>query len=382
MLDTWHYFRGTTDDELLAAILGDRIGAVQASDAAREPCGDLVNDCLHHRLPAGDGAFPLDRVLHVLESTGGLHQVGPEIFSAAFRSTAGGARRTARNAGPGAMGGRNSTTSKRGVRGREPVIITSRSDVEAAGAVELMGSALRYPLVGTDLGGSARGQVNLLVLPPGSTHILAADGFEEAAVVVWGEAELPGGKAPAGTVVHCRPGQAVTLHASETQEVTLLHLRSAAAPQPAEDVVAGGMVATFDVGEVAETPAHNPELGFFHMQARMLVDGPSGGRRTFTLGMGTFAPAEGCHALHRHAHADEAFFIWNGQGAHLTEDGAGHPMAAGQLVWAARNEWHGFRNTGTVPLRAFFCYLGVDDRSSAGYEVMHPQARNMRTSSA
>ncbi len=27
-------------------------------------------------------------------------------------------------------------------------------------------------------------------------------------------------------------------------------------------------------------------------------------------------------------------------------------MTAGQLVWAARNEWHGFRNTGTVPLQA------------------------------
>ena len=89
--------------------------------------------------------------------------------------------------------------------------------------------------------------------------------------------------------------------------------------------MAAGTAATFDFREVTETPAHNPELGFFHMRARMLIDGASGGRRTFTLGLGTYAPTEGCHALHRHAHAGEAFFIWKGHGSHLTEDGAGIP---------------------------------------------------------
>ncbi len=252
------------------------------------------------------------------------------------------------------------------------MIITSRSDVEAAGAVERIGSALRYPLVGPDMAGAEGALVSLLVLAPGSTHTLAADGFEEGAVIVGGEAELPGGRGSAGTVVHCRPGQAVALRAFGTQELTLLHLRSASAPRPSEDAMAAGTAATFDFRDVTETPAHNPELGFFHMRARMLIDGASGGRRTFTLGLGTYAPTEGCHALHRHAHAGEAFFIWKGHGLHLTEDGAGHPMTAGQLVWAARNEWHGFRNTGTVPLQAFFCYLGVDERSSAGYEVMPP----------
>jgi len=58
VLDTWHYFRGVPDDGLLAAIPGNRIGAVQVSDAAREPCGDLETDCLHHRLPAGTVSFP------------------------------------------------------------------------------------------------------------------------------------------------------------------------------------------------------------------------------------------------------------------------------------------------------------------------------------
>lgn len=84
VLDTWHYFRGAPDDDLLATIPGGRIGAVQLSDAALTPSGGLENDCLHHRLPAGDGAFPLDRVLQTLQTTGGLHDVGPEIFSGSF----------------------------------------------------------------------------------------------------------------------------------------------------------------------------------------------------------------------------------------------------------------------------------------------------------
>ena len=84
VLDTWHYFRGRPDDALLAAVPGDRIGAVQVSDAAAQPHGGMETDCLHHRRPAGDGELPLDRVLRVLQATGGLHDVGPEIFSDAF----------------------------------------------------------------------------------------------------------------------------------------------------------------------------------------------------------------------------------------------------------------------------------------------------------
>lgn len=84
VLDTWHFHRGDPDLALLATIPGSRIGAVQLSDALAEPVGDLETDCLHHRLPVGDGAFPLDRLLAVLQASGGLHDVGPEIFSDAF----------------------------------------------------------------------------------------------------------------------------------------------------------------------------------------------------------------------------------------------------------------------------------------------------------
>lgn len=81
VLDTWHYFRGSPDNALLASIPGTRIGSVQVSDAVVEPVGSLENDCLHHRLPAGLGCFPLEEVLTVLRASGGLNDVGPEIFS-------------------------------------------------------------------------------------------------------------------------------------------------------------------------------------------------------------------------------------------------------------------------------------------------------------
>ena len=84
VLDTWHYFRGNPDHALLASIPGARIGAVQVSDGRRDPEGSLEIDCLHHRLPAGDGAFPLGQVRAILQSNGGMNDVGPEIFSDAF----------------------------------------------------------------------------------------------------------------------------------------------------------------------------------------------------------------------------------------------------------------------------------------------------------
>jgi mannose-6-phosphate isomerase-like protein (cupin superfamily) len=45
-------------------------------------------------------------------------------------------------------------------------------------------------------------------------------------------------------------------------------------------------------------------------------------------------------------------------------------MSAGQLAFVPRNEWHGFRNTGSEPVRALFGYLGVGSRAEAGYELI------------
>ena len=253
------------------------------------------------------------------------------------------------------------------------MIITSSAHAEA---VEQQRGTTRYRLLGPDLHagpespGGAAVEVSLLVLAAGTSQVLAAEKSEQAFVVTSGTPDLAGTPAPAGTVVRCAPGQSTTLRAHQ-EAVTLLHLGGPAHPVGGPAPTAPtAQVVTLD--DVAESPAHNPELGFFHMSAKLLVNGPSEGRRSFTVGMGTFAPGGGCHALHRHPQAEEAFYVWDGEGAHLAADGSEHAMSPGELVWAARGEWHGFRNTGRTPVRAFFCYLGVDELAGAGYEVKPP----------
>ncbi len=79
--DTWHYYRGTPNDTLLAAVPGDRVFQVQFADAAREVEGTLVNDLLHHRRFPGEGDFPLGDLARTLAAIGGLGSVGVELFS-------------------------------------------------------------------------------------------------------------------------------------------------------------------------------------------------------------------------------------------------------------------------------------------------------------
>jgi sugar phosphate isomerase/epimerase len=78
--DTWHFFRSTPDFDLLEAIPGDRIFAVQIDDAAADVHGSLWEDTMNRLLP-GDGSFDLSRVAEVLQRLGALALVGPEVIS-------------------------------------------------------------------------------------------------------------------------------------------------------------------------------------------------------------------------------------------------------------------------------------------------------------
>lgn len=83
--DTWHYFRGRVDPELLRGIRGERIFQVQLADATHALRGaTLVDDLLHHRLLPGDGDFPIQDVLQTLRDTNGLSSIGIELFSDAL----------------------------------------------------------------------------------------------------------------------------------------------------------------------------------------------------------------------------------------------------------------------------------------------------------
>jgi sugar phosphate isomerase/epimerase len=81
LFDTWHFFRGVPDLDLLAGVPGERIFSVQVSDGAPELRESLVKDTFRHRLLPGEGTFDLLGVLRVLRRTGGLNLVGPEVLS-------------------------------------------------------------------------------------------------------------------------------------------------------------------------------------------------------------------------------------------------------------------------------------------------------------
>jgi sugar phosphate isomerase/epimerase len=83
LFDTWHFFRGQPDYDVLRGVPGERILAVQVDDALAEPRADLREDTLNRLLP-GDGSFDLLRVLTELHRTGGLRWVGPEVISPAM----------------------------------------------------------------------------------------------------------------------------------------------------------------------------------------------------------------------------------------------------------------------------------------------------------
>jgi sugar phosphate isomerase/epimerase len=80
LFDTWHFFRGNPDFELLERVPGDRVFAVQIDDAAAEVRGSMREDTQHRLLP-GDGVFDLPRTVRALDRIGALRWVGPEVIS-------------------------------------------------------------------------------------------------------------------------------------------------------------------------------------------------------------------------------------------------------------------------------------------------------------
>jgi len=113
MFDTWHSFRGPTDDAQLRKIPGARFGSVQINDAPLEPTGDIMAETTGARLLPGEGAIPLVDWIRLLDQAGSQAPIGVEVFShelAALppaevgRRCAQAARQILRQARPGGQG--------------------------------------------------------------------------------------------------------------------------------------------------------------------------------------------------------------------------------------------------------------------------------------
>jgi sugar phosphate isomerase/epimerase len=82
VFDTWHFFRGEPEFDVLAGVPGDRIFCVQLDDApaAPAPRGSLREETSRRLLP-GDGTLDLRAAIRALHRIGALRWVGPEVIS-------------------------------------------------------------------------------------------------------------------------------------------------------------------------------------------------------------------------------------------------------------------------------------------------------------
>jgi len=81
VFDTWHYFRGQPNNDLLRTIPGDRIFVLQLSDAPLQREESLKEESLHRRLLPGTGSFDLLRLLQIFKEIGATPSIGIEVFS-------------------------------------------------------------------------------------------------------------------------------------------------------------------------------------------------------------------------------------------------------------------------------------------------------------
>ena len=111
--------------------------------------------------------------------------------------------------------------------------------------------------------------------------------------------------------------------------------------------------------------------GWIDMQVQILLDGAVTGHDDFLLGWSVLPPGAR-HERHLHRNADEFFVVLAGEGHIYTDDGRERSVA-GDVVWTPRGRWHGFDNTGHVPVTLVWGWRGADTIESSGYEVSGPE---------
>ena len=83
LLDTWHFFRGSSTLEQLRAVPGDKVGSLQINDAPAAPAADVLTETMEARLLPGEGDIPLVEIVRTLDEIGCSAPLGVEVFNAA-----------------------------------------------------------------------------------------------------------------------------------------------------------------------------------------------------------------------------------------------------------------------------------------------------------
>jgi sugar phosphate isomerase/epimerase len=81
IVDSWHCARSDTSVDDLAAIPGDRVLAIQLSDALAEASPDVTDETMRARQLPGDGVAPIADIVRTLDAIGCTAPVGVEVFS-------------------------------------------------------------------------------------------------------------------------------------------------------------------------------------------------------------------------------------------------------------------------------------------------------------
>lgn len=80
--DSWHWFRGTSDDAIPDGLDADRILMIQLNDGPLVPVDpDYLADCISHRLAPGSGEFDLQRLMSRLWQIGVDLPIGVEVLN-------------------------------------------------------------------------------------------------------------------------------------------------------------------------------------------------------------------------------------------------------------------------------------------------------------
>lgn len=229
-------------------------------------------------------------------------------------------------------------------------------------------------LVNDDLFPGARGAVLVRVLPDGAelpshqrtmaesvSFLLSGQGEWSANDGLWRLNPGEGVYSPAGT----RHGFTATLG----KDVILLEVwgKPINLGEPVPGPTRGGCVRRISQIADKDDGILQTTGGFIGMGVHWLATTETVGARTLVLATSTFTPG-GSHQLHRHVDADEFFLIVEGGGTLLTEQGP-ERLRAGEVVYLANGEWHGFVTDPGVTTRSVYGYLGAGSLEQAGYEV-------------
>jgi sugar phosphate isomerase/epimerase len=81
LVDTWHFFRGSSTLDQLRAVPGEKVGSTQFNDAPAQRPDDLMTETIEARLLPGEGDIPIVDIIRVLDEIGSRAPIGVEVFN-------------------------------------------------------------------------------------------------------------------------------------------------------------------------------------------------------------------------------------------------------------------------------------------------------------